>query len=99
MSKILEDLHPEMYINVVGKDSKRYFTFKLIKCLTKDGVFRFGIWKTEKYVPDMHFYEFYYEFNAEFFVNSSQDKLRKTRICEIFDFTTSKIKFYCGIEE
>ena len=93
-------LNPGNYINMVGKDSKRYFTFKLIKCLTKDDRdFRFGIWKTEKYVPDMNFYESYYEFNAEFSVNSSQLKLRKTRICEIFDFTTSKIKFYCGIEE
>lgn len=92
-------LKPGNYINIVGKDSKRYFTFKLIICLTKDKDFRFGIWRAEKYVPDMHFYESYHEFNAEFLINSSQNKLRKTRVCEVFDFTTSKIRFYYGIEE
>lgn len=92
-------LKPRNYINLVGKDSKRYFTFKLIKCLTvSNEAFRFGIWTAEKYVPDMHFYESYHEFNAEFSVNSSQNKLRKTRICEIFDFGISKIKFYNGID-
>ena len=92
-------LKPGNYINIVGKDSKRYFTFKLIRCLTIFEKFRYGIWKAEKYVPDMHFYESYHEFNAEFFINSSQNKPRKTRICEILDFTTSKIRFYYGIEE
>lgn len=92
-------LKPGNYINIVGKNSKRYIIFKLILCLTKDENFRFGIWRAEKYVPDMHFYESYHDFNAEFLINSSQNKLRKTRVCEVFDFTISKIRFYYGIEE
>lgn len=91
-------LKPGNYINIVGKKSKRYFTFRLIQCLKI--IYEFGIWKAEKYVPDMHYYEPDHPFNADFELNvSTQTKARKTRICEIFDFGISKIKFYNGIEE
>lgn len=90
-------LKPGLYINVIGRKSKRYFTFKLISV---GDSYNLGIWKAEKYVSDMNYYEPDHEFDAYFELKySTQTKSRKTRICEIFDFTTSKIKFYCGIEE
>ena len=84
-------LKPGNYINQVGKHSKRYFTFKLIQCLVINETHKYGIWRSEKYVPDMYFYESYHEFNADFLKNSSQCRYRKTRLCEIFDFEVNKI--------
>lgn len=86
-------LKPGDYINQVGKKSRRYFTFKLISETA-----RHGIWRTEKYVPDMYFYEPDHNLDVKFLLNSPQLKYRKTKICEIFDFEVSKIKFYNGIE-
>ena len=94
-------LKPGLYINVIGRKSKRYFTFKLNRFLkvSVGDSYNLGIWKAEKYVSDMNYYEPDHEFNAYFELkHSTQTKSRKTRICEIFDFTTSKIRFYCGIE-
>lgn len=95
-------LKPGLYINAVARKSKRYFTFKLNRFLkvSVGDSYNLGIWKAEKYVSDMNYYEPDYEFNAYFELKySTQTKSRKTRICEIFDFTTSKIRFYCGIEK
>ena len=95
-------LRPGLYINIIGKKSKRYFTFKLNRLLkvSVGDSYKLGIWKAEKYVSDMNYYEPDHEFNAFFELkHSTQVKSRKTRICEIFDFTTNKIKFYCEIEK
>ena len=91
MSKILEDLHPGMYINQVGKDSKRYFTFKLTRCLLIRSTSKNKIWEAEKYVPDISYYESDCRLDTKFFT-SSQVKYRKTRLCEIFNFEIHKIK-------
>ena len=73
------NLKPGNYINIVGKKSKRYFTFRLIRCLKINDIYELGIWKAEKYVPDMHYYEPDHSFNADFELNvSTQTKARKT---------------------
>lgn len=92
MSKILENLRPGMYINQVGKGSKRYFTFKLTRCslIRKTSTSKNEIWEVEKYVPDISYYESDYRLDTKFFA-SSQVKYRKTRLCEIFNFEIHKI--------